>query len=432
MKLKLSELQRSHTEIGRDFIMCDCVSSPHPITYPGVRIRKLGFISCNSGPTISRIELFPTIGYINLNSKPSKCHNSDGLKLSCRKVRSENYELFDEELGFYEEKPKRVSKIETQKSSNLDGEEEVKKIRLKSTPEEAAGISFVNEKKEENGSGGEISGSSSIDFLELEKEKKSMGSLVEDDEIVRVEEGSDEVGKFDGRMGLRSGRQMMRRSSMLAKQVISVKSALSLGFVSQLWVDTSSWVVFVVEVRPSLLSGEIERFLLEEVYQVGDVVLVEDEAVLENGLQMIGLDTLVGYNVVTPSRQSIGKVRGYTFNINSGSLELLELDSFGISIIPSSLVSTYALFVEDVIEVASDTVVVHEAAASRLQRLTKGFWDTPNVETPIDEFGEYSDFQRRPARSDNGRNSRKSFRSRKFPLKTRGSEDDLDLPMDYL
>lgn len=34
-------------------------------------------------------------------------------------------------------------------------------------------------------------------------------------------------------------------------------------------------------------------------------------------------------------------------------------------------VSTYALFVEDVLEVLPDTVVVHEAAASRIQRLTK-------------------------------------------------------------
>lgn len=34
-------------------------------------------------------------------------------------------------------------------------------------------------------------------------------------------------------------------------------------------------------------------------------------------------------------------------------------------------VSTYALLVEDVLEVVSDSVVVHEAAASQIQRLTK-------------------------------------------------------------
>ncbi|KAJ4825208.1 hypothetical protein Tsubulata_024459 [Turnera subulata] len=58
------------------------------------------------------------------------------------------------------------------------------------------------------------------------------------------------------------------------------------------------WAVVAVEVRPTLLSGEADRFLLEDVSQV----------------------------------------RGFSFNINSGAVESLELDSFGISIIPSSLV----------------------------------------------------------------------------------------------
>lgn len=34
-------------------------------------------------------------------------------------------------------------------------------------------------------------------------------------------------------------------------------------------------------------------------------------------------------------------------------------------------VSTYALFVDDVLEVFADTVVVRDAAVSRMQRLTK-------------------------------------------------------------
>ncbi|KAL0450895.1 UNVERIFIED_CONTAM: hypothetical protein Slati_1645900 [Sesamum latifolium] len=131
------------------------------------------------------------------------------------------------------------------------------------------------------------------------------------------------------------------------------------------------WTVLVVEVRPNLLSSDFERFLLKEITQVGDVILVEDENVIEYDFKLVGLETLVGYTVVTPSRQSIGKVRGYTFNINTGTVESLELDSFGISIIPSSLVSTYSLFAEDVKEVLSDTVIVQEAAVSRMQRLTK-------------------------------------------------------------
>ncbi|GMP51529.1 hypothetical protein CsSME_00017726 [Camellia sinensis var. sinensis] len=154
---------------------------------------------------------------------------------------------------------------------------------------------------------------------------------------------------------------------------------------------------------------------------------------MENELKMVGLETLVGYNVVTPGRQNIGKVRGYNFSINSGAVESLELDSFGMSIIPSSLVSTYALLVEDVLEVVSDTVVVHEAAASSIQRLTKqGFWDSQKLGKSIDELGDYSDLKRQPVQFDHGRSKRRSFNSRKFRPKTRECADDWELPMDYL
>ncbi|XP_058214774.1 uncharacterized protein LOC131326168 isoform X2 [Rhododendron vialii] len=255
----------------------------------------------------------------------------------------------------------------------------------------------------------EASISSGVDFIERLK----------DEDLVRSEEGCDEkleeLERRNGDRNARRGRQLMKRSNMLAKQVISTQSALSLGFVSQLWVDTVSWVVLVVEVRPNLLSGESERFFLENVSQVG-------------------------YNVVTAGRRSFGKVRGYTFNLNSGAVESLELDSFGVSIIPSSLVSTYALLVEDVLEVVSDTVVVHEAAASRIQRLTKGFWGSQRLGKSTDEFGDYSDPEREPVQfdhggsrlRDHGASRQKSFTSRKFRPKMRESEEDLELPMDYL
>lgn len=42
----------------------------------------------------------------------------------------------------------------------------------------------------------------------------------------------------------------------------------------------------------------------------------------------------------------IYQVRGYSFDINSGAIESLELDSFGISIIPSSLVGLTGYFGE--------------------------------------------------------------------------------------
>lgn len=250
------------------------------------------------------------------------------------------------------------------------------------------------------------------------------------DEVVKEEDGEREP-KTISSSGRRTGRQMARRSGLLAKQVISVSSARSLGFVSQLWVDASSWVVALVEVRPSLLSGDADKFLFEDIYQVGDVVLVEDESVVENEFKLVGLHGLVGYNVVTSRRRNVGKVRGFTFNINSGVVESLELDSFGLTIVPASLVSTYCLFVEDVLDIVSDTIVVHEDAISRVQRLTQGIWGTQNMQGPGDQIGEYNRYGRRRARPVKRQNSQGKPTGRKLHRKTRDPEDEWELPMEY-
>ena len=66
---------------------------------------------------------------------------------------------------------------------------------------------------------------------------------------VDAKEGGGAVNEDDGERGAersaggtrrRRRRQMARRSALLAKQVISVSSARSLGFVSQLWIDAAS------------------------------------------------------------------------------------------------------------------------------------------------------------------------------------------------
>ncbi|XP_043701074.1 uncharacterized protein LOC122651659 isoform X1 [Telopea speciosissima] len=426
--------------------MFDCVPSA-PLTCSGVVTLKLGLLRCNWKVRFCRTEFFRRIDYCR-SSKLSNDFSSvrlgtrngvqfagasfnrnggeiddvspfDLVRLSRNSdaLGSRNHDIYDE-LGLKEE----------------DGKEE----DVRFNPTAASGFSG-GRTEDDNSSTASVS--SNVDFLELksdlengERTTRSSGSL-ETEDVIRTEgTGStyDKLGPSIGSSGLRSGRQMIRRSSMLAKQVISVQSALSLGFISQLWVDTCSWLVIMVEVRPSLLSGETERFVLKDICQVGDVVLVKDESVLENEFKMIGLDTLVGYNVITPNKRNIGKVRGYTFNVNSGAVESLELDSLGISIIPSSLVSTFALFVEDVLEVVSDTVVVHETAASRIQRLTKGLLDNRNVDASQDEFGEYGSFDSRSARVDHNQSSQKNYSSRQFGSKMKEIEEDWHLPMDYL
>ncbi|KAK8961845.1 hypothetical protein KSP40_PGU000789 [Platanthera guangdongensis] len=133
---------------------------------------------------------------------------------------------------------------------------------------------------------------STFDFLELKRELEKEENFRTGSEKEELLSNLDKEGIVARSSRVRGGRQVMRRSNLLAKQVICIESARSLGFVSQLWVDTKLWVVALVEVRPSFLSGDTEKFLLEDVYQVGDVLLVSDEPLMENELKMTGLDTL--------------------------------------------------------------------------------------------------------------------------------------------
>ncbi|PRQ42682.1 hypothetical protein RchiOBHm_Chr3g0460291 [Rosa chinensis] len=375
--------------------MCDCLPSSS-LYFAVTKFQQLGFPKSNHRPQSQQDPHFSTPNCLHpsnsTNSNSPSLRNARSLCLSRRPSQSPSEASgFPTQLGFKEE------------SENL--------FDLESKPSDET-QNGVGPSKEADAT------SLGSDFLEP---KSSEG------EVLEKEEG---LKRVDGNVGLKKVRQLMKRSGILAKQVINIESALSLGFVSQLWVNTTSWMVIFVEVRRNLLSGECERFLLEDVIQVGDVVLVEDESVIENEFKMVGLETLVGYEVVTPGRRTIGKVRGYSFNINSGAVESLELDSFGIAIIPSSLVSTYALFVEDVLEVVSDAIIVHEAAASRIYRLTKGFLDNQNAATCIDDIEEYSDFER-PVESD--KRSRRSSGNQKFRSRKSKTDDEWEpeLPMDY-
>ncbi|XP_020580091.1 uncharacterized protein LOC110024462 isoform X2 [Phalaenopsis equestris] len=277
--------------------------------------------------------------------------------------------------------------------------------------EEFSGLksSFRGE-RERGGNGAPLL--TTFDFLELkrelEKEENARAGSMEEgsrpDNLEETTSSSEREEIVVGSTGVRGGRRVMRRSNLLAKQ----------------------WVVALVEVRPNFLSGDAEKFLLEDVYQVGDVVLVPDESVMQDELKMTGLDTLVGYDVVKDGRRSIGKIRGYTFSINSGAVESLEFDSFGFSIIPSSLVSTYQLSVEDVLDVESDKVIVYEEDFSHIQRLTKGIWDSGKIGRSGDHLEGRHDFRRKSSFADR-RRSRQSSGSPKFPH----GDDEWDLPLDY-
>ncbi|KAK9755402.1 hypothetical protein RND81_01G022600 [Saponaria officinalis] len=147
------------------------------------------------------------------------------------------------------------------------------------------GLEFINDHEEYD-----AKKDVNLGFDEVLKAKSKDGfSNVEEEE----DEDEEVKLKKNGKLRSKSRRnELIKRSSLLAKQVIGVQSAFNLGFVSQLWVDTVSWVVLEIEVKPSLLSSESGKVLLEDIERVGDVVLVQDEAFVLNEFRTVGLETL--------------------------------------------------------------------------------------------------------------------------------------------
>lgn len=95
-------------------------------------------------------------------------------------------------------------------------------------------------------SGSEREGYDQLEFedkgdneLELRRRRSDASLKKISDEELEGEKGSGKNGDEFVKMESRR-RQVMKRSNMVAKQVISIQSAQSLGFVSQLWVDTTS------------------------------------------------------------------------------------------------------------------------------------------------------------------------------------------------
>lgn len=206
--------------------MCDCIRST-PISLSVTQFRR---------SPLNRFNQNSTYGSKLSNAANSNCagaKNDRSLLFCSRTSRnpglfgSEDYG-FRAELGFKEKKGDNHFEFETSRG-----------------------------KTKQIGKEGEDSrGSLDSEFLQVKRgvgDQKDSGKSkesLEQENLIRVEgkdgdgdgdgDGEEGLVRESGNVGLKKGRQVVRRSSMLAKQVISIRSALCLGFVSQLWVDTNS------------------------------------------------------------------------------------------------------------------------------------------------------------------------------------------------
>ncbi|WP_353931894.1 PRC-barrel domain-containing protein [Okeanomitos corallinicola TIOX110] len=167
--------------------------------------------------------------------------------------------------------------------------------------------------------------------------------------------------------------QIIRRSDILNTQVITRDNGKRLGIVSQVWVDIDQREVVALGLRDSLISisGLPRQMYLNSINQIGDVILVDNEDVIED-IEVESLSNLMNWEVITETGEVLGKVRGFKFDGESGKIYSIVIASLGVPQIPDQFLSTYEISIDEVVSTGPSRLIVFEGSEERVNQLTVG------------------------------------------------------------
>lgn len=176
------------------------------------------------------------------------------------------------------------------------------------------------------------------------------------------------------------------RSDLLGTPVITRNGAKRLGVVSQMWVDVDGREVVALGLRENILSGVLSSdqqiMLLSSIREIGDVILVDDDMAIEEDINIAGYSNLISCEVVTESGETLGRVRGFKFDVMSGKIESLVIASLGLPQIPDQVVSTYELPIDEIVSHGPDRLIVFEGAEEKLVQLSVGIMERLGIGSP--------------------------------------------------
>lgn len=176
------------------------------------------------------------------------------------------------------------------------------------------------------------------------------------------------------------------RSDFLGTQVITRNAGKRLGVVSQIWVDVDRGEVVAFGLRENILSGVMsgpqQIMSLSSIRQIGDVILVDDDAAVEDDVNIAPFSTLVNCEVVTETGELLGRVRGFKFDVTTGKLETIVIASLGLPQIPDQVISTYELPIDEIVSSGPDRLIVFEGAEEKLVQISVGLLERLGIGSP--------------------------------------------------
>ncbi len=166
------------------------------------------------------------------------------------------------------------------------------------------------------------------------------------------------------------------RSELMGTQVITRDTGRRLGVVGEVVVDIDRREVVALGLRDNPLT----RFLpglprwmpLDRIRQVGDVILVDSADSLAERFDPERYSKVINCQVITESGEQLGRVLGFSFDIETGDLTTLVLGALGVPLLGEGVLSTWELAVEEIVSSGPDRIIVYEGAEEKLKQLGTG------------------------------------------------------------
>jgi len=172
----------------------------------------------------------------------------------------------------------------------------------------------------------------------------------------------------------------------MGTQVITRDTGRRLGVVGEVVVDIDRREVVALGLRDNPLT----RFLpglprwmpLDRIRQVGDVILVDSADSLAEGFNPERYSKVINCQVITEAGETLGRVLGFSFDIETGDLTTLVLGAVGVPLLGEGVLSTWELTVEEIVSSGPDRIIVYEGAEDKLKQLGTGLLEKLGIGGP--------------------------------------------------
>jgi sporulation protein YlmC with PRC-barrel domain len=91
---------------------------------------------------------------------------------------------------------------------------------------------------------------------------------------------------------------------------------------------------------------------------------------------------VINCQVITESGQTLGRVLGFSFDIETGELTTLVMGAVGVPLLGEGVLSTWEIPVDEIVSSGADRIIVYEGAEDKLKQLSSGVLEKLGVGGP--------------------------------------------------